>query len=55
MPATAMLQKAAMVQTPTVKPPVVNMVSRMVPESRKHTPEQMPVHIRKSVGGSTLK
>ena len=33
------LQKAAMVQTPMVEPPFMNMTSSMTPESRKHTPE----------------
>ena len=40
MPATGKLQGVAMVQTPMVLPPRVNMESSMAPESRKQTPEQ---------------
>ena len=53
MPAMGKLQKAAVVQTPLVEPPLVNMASSMAPESRKHTPEHTPIHIMKLVGGST--
>ena len=42
MPAMGKLQGAAMVQTPAVKPPGMNMPSSMAPESRKQTPEQTP-------------
>ena len=55
MPTLGMLQKTNVAETPTVEPPLVNMASNMVHESRKYTLEQTPKHIRKLVGGSALK
>ena len=55
MPAMGMLQRAAVVHTQMVEPPLVNMASSMVPESRKYTLEETPIHMRKLVGDSTLK
>ena len=40
MPTMDKFQKAAMLQTPMVEPPLLNMASSMVPESRKHASEQ---------------
>ena len=42
MPVTGKLQGMAMVQTPMVEPPRVDMASSMAPEIRKQTPEQTP-------------
>ena len=55
MHAMGMLPRPAVVQTPMVEPPLVNMASSIANESRKHAPEQTPTYISKLVGDSTLK
>ena len=51
MLAMGKLKRAAMVQTLTVEHLLLNTAFSMAPESRKHTPEHTPTHIKIQHGG----